>query len=72
MSKGSALPPRAIGIALLVLGAGLVFWGFQLSESVGSQVTELVTGSETDKVMMFYIGGAVSIAVGLYLFLKKR
>lgn len=71
MSKGSGLPLRAVGIALLVLGAGLAFWGFQLSESVGSQVTELVTGSETDRVMMFYIGGAVSFAVGLYLFLKK-
>lgn len=71
MSKGSGLPIRAIGIALLVLGAGLAFWGFQLSESVGSQVTELVTGSETDQVMMLYIGGAACFAVGLYLFLKK-
>lgn len=71
MSKGSGLPLRAIGIALLVLGAGLAFWGFQLSESVGSQVTELITGSETDRVMMLYIGGAVSAAVGLFLFLKK-
>ncbi|MEP4545007.1 MAG: DUF3185 family protein [Saccharospirillum sp.] len=71
MSRRSGLPLRAIGIALLVLGAGLAFWGFQLSESVGSQVTELVTGSETDRVMMFYLSGAVSFAVGLYLFLKK-
>ena len=71
MSKRSGLPLRAIGIALLVLGAGLAFWGFQLSESVGSQVTELVTGSETDRVMLLYIGGAVSFAVGLFLFLKK-
>lgn len=71
MSKGSGLPLRAIGIALLVLGAGLAFWGFQLSESVGSQVTELITGSETDRVMLLYIGGAVSFAVGLFLFMKK-
>lgn len=71
MSKRSGLPLRAIGIALLVLGAGLAFWGFQLSESVGSQVTELVTSSETDRVMLLYIGGAVSFAVGLFLFLKK-
>lgn len=71
MSKGSGLSPRVLSIALLVLGAGLAFWGFQLSESIGSQLTEVVTGSETDRVMMFYIGGAVSFAVGLYLFLKK-
>ncbi|HET8902785.1 MAG TPA: DUF3185 family protein [Saccharospirillum sp.] len=71
MSKGSGLSPRVLGIALLVLGVGLAFWGFQLSESIGSQLTEVVTGSETDRVMMFYIGGAVCFAVGLYLFLKK-
>ena len=71
MSKSSGLPLRAIGIALIVLGAGLAFWGFQLSESLGSQLTEVVTGAETDRVMMYYIGGAVSFAVGLFLFLKK-
>lgn len=71
MSKGSGLSPRVLGIALLVLGAGLAFWGFQLSESIGSQLTEVVTGSQTDRVMMLYIGGAVSFAVGLYLFWKK-
>lgn len=58
---------RATGIALIVLGAGLAIWGFQLSESIGSQVTKAVTGSDTDRVMYYYICGAVSIAVGLFL-----
>ncbi|MEX1214937.1 DUF3185 family protein [Saccharospirillum sp.] len=71
MSKHSGLPLRAIGIGLLILGIGLAFWGFQLSDSLGSQITEAVTGAETDRVMMFYIGGAVSFSVGLFLFMKK-
>jgi hypothetical protein len=54
-----------------VLGIGLVIWGYQNSESVGSQLSEALTGSPTDQVMMFYIGGAVSFAVGVYLFLKR-
>jgi hypothetical protein len=62
---------KIIGIALVVLGLGLGFWGFQSSGSFGSQVSKAVTGSATDKVMTLYIGGAVSLVVGLYLLMKK-
>ena len=55
----------------MVLGLGLAIWGYQLSGSVGSQITQAVTGSDTDKVMTFYIAGAVSFVVGIYLFQKK-
>ncbi|MCK9337222.1 MAG: DUF3185 family protein [Arcobacteraceae bacterium] len=62
---------RIIGIALVILGVGLAIWGYQQSGSVGSQVTQAVTGSDTDQVMMFYIGGAISFFVGLFLLGKK-
>jgi hypothetical protein len=62
---------KIIGIALVVLGLGIAIWGYQLSGSVGSQITQAFTGSATDKVMAFYIVGAVSFVVGIYLFLKK-
>lgn len=62
---------RIIGIALVVLGVGLAVWGLQLSDSVGSQLTQAVTGSDTDRVMTFYITGAISFVVGLYLFTKN-
>ena len=62
---------RIIGIALVVLGLGLAFWGYQSSGSFGSQVSRAVTGSATDKVMTLYISGAVSLVVGLYLLIKK-
>ena len=62
---------KIIGIALLVMGLGLGYWGYQISESLGSQLTETMTGSPTDKAMMLYIGGAASFVVGLLLFLKK-
>lgn len=62
---------KIIGIILTVLGIGLAIWGYQLSGSFGSQITQVVTGSDTDKVMMFYIAGAVSFVVGLYLFRKN-
>jgi hypothetical protein len=59
---------KIIGIALIVLGVGLGIWGYQLSDSVTSQVSQAVTGANTDKVMTFYIGGAISFFVGLFLF----
>ena len=62
---------KIIGIVLVVTGLGLAVWGYQLSGSVGSQITQAVTGSDTDKVMTFYIAGAVSFVVGIYILTKK-
>jgi hypothetical protein len=71
MAIGSGTTMKIIGIALVVLGIGLAIWGYQLSGSLGSQITKAVTGSDTDKVMTFYITGVVSFVVGIYLFAKK-
>ena len=62
---------RIVGIALVVIGLGLAFWGYRLSGSFGSQVSQALTGSATDKVMALYISGAVSLVIGLYLLIKK-
>ena len=71
MSKPDLPVPRILGIALLVVGAGLLWWGYQLSDSIGSQLTETISGAMPDGVMIRYISGAVSFAVGLYLLIKK-
>ena len=70
MTQGFSM--KIIGLALVVVGVGLAVWGYQLSGSVGSQITQAVTGSDTDKVMTYYILGAASFVVGLYLFSKKN
>ncbi len=62
---------KIIGIVLMVIGVGLCIWGYQISGSFGSQMTQAFTGSHTDKVMTLYIGGAASLIVGLYVFMKK-
>lgn len=71
MAISSGATAKIIGIALMVLGVGLAIWGHQISGSLGSQITQAVTGSDTNKVMTLYISGAVSFVVGLYLFIKK-
>ena len=62
---------KMTGIVLAVAGIGLAAWGYHLSGSVESHITQALTGSNTDKVMSFYISGAASFVVGAFLFLKK-
>ena len=62
---------KVVAIVLVVLGIGLAFWGYRLSGGFGAQLSQSVTGSPTDRIMAFYIGGAVSLAVGLFLLFRK-
>ena len=58
---------KIIGVILLVLGAYLLVRGHDISQSVNSQVKNLFTGSPTDKAVQYYLGGAISCAVGCVL-----
>jgi len=71
MAKSSKSTIKILGLALVIIGVGLAFWGYQISGSIGSQISQTITGSFTDKVMMLYIGGAVSFVVGIYLYIRK-
>jgi hypothetical protein len=67
----SANMKKILGIVLVIIGVGLAYWAYQMSGSVGSQLAKAVTGSQTDKVMAFYIAAAASAAVGVFLLVKK-
>lgn len=63
---------RVVGIVLLAVGVVLLYFGYNASQSVGSQLSSAFSGSMSDKAMMFYVGGAVLAAVGAFLaFLRK-
>jgi hypothetical protein len=62
---------RIVGLILLIGGAGVAFWGYQLSDSLTAQVTKSLTGALPDAVMYRYIGGAIAGVVGLFLLAKK-
>ncbi|MEM7565544.1 MAG: DUF3185 family protein [Pseudomonadota bacterium] len=68
MSQSSS---KIAGIALVVIGAGLAFWGYEKSGGFESRVSNLVSGSPSDNVMILYIAGAACVAAGLFLVLKK-
>ena len=63
---------KLLSIVLIVLGAALVIWGFQLSGGAANEVTRALTGSSTDAVVYRYVAGAVSLAAGFFLFVTKK
>ena len=60
-----------IAIALMIVGIGLAYWGYDMSGAFDSQFSQAFSGSSGDAVMIRYIGGAASFAAGLFLFIKK-
>jgi hypothetical protein len=71
MATTSNTLAKVIGLALLVGGAGVAYWGYQMSQSVVSELSRAMTGALPDEVMHRYIGGAISGVVGLFLLVKK-
>jgi hypothetical protein len=71
-SSVNAQQLKLLAIILIVLGAALIIWGFNLSGSAANEVSRAFTGSSTDEVVYRYVAGAVSLAAGLFLFLRKK
>lgn len=63
---------KIVSIALMVMGTGLAFWGYQKSGGLESKITSALTGSHSDNVMLLYISGTACLAVGIYLYLKNN
>lgn len=62
---------KTVGYILTVIGAILLFWGYQLSGTIDSQVTLAFTGTSSDKVVNTYIAGAISFFIGLFIIVRK-
>lgn len=55
---------RIFSLILLIGGVILLIYGIQASESLGSEISRLFTGSPTDKSLWMIIGGTVATLVG--------
>lgn len=64
-------PMKIIGMALILLGAVLLYFGYNASQSVTEQLTETLTGRFSDETMLYFLGGAIAIVTGL-LFIVRR
>lgn len=58
---------QIFGLALLVVGALLLYFGFTASQGVGEQVHETFTGRFTNSTVWYFVLGAAAGIVGLGL-----
>jgi hypothetical protein len=61
---------KTFAIALLVGGIVLLVFGFNESNSFGSDVNRFFTGNPTDKAMWMIVGGAVAAVAGLVMTMR--
>ena len=55
---------RVVGIALLVGGVLLLVFGLNAADSFASDMSEMMTGSPTDRSIWMQVGGAVAVVAG--------
>lgn len=55
-----------ISAALLILGAMLIIYGINASDSIDSTFSRLFTGAPTDKTIWLIVGGTIASIIGLF------
>ena len=63
---------KALGIALIVVGIGLIIFGINATQSFSSDFSRFFTGTPTEKSIWLLIGGVAAAVVGLVLSLSGR
>jgi hypothetical protein len=61
---------RIAGVLLLVVGALLLFWGMDASESLSSEISRIFRGTPTDRTVWFLAGGTACAVAGLALLFR--
>lgn len=58
------------GVVLLIVAAGLAWYGHQASQALASQLSHVLNGGPSDRVLMFYGGAAICALAGLWRLAK--
>lgn len=56
---------KIIGIVLIVVGVALAIWGYNIYESVGSQVSRTFSGDAPIEAWAGMVGGVICVVVGI-------
>jgi len=63
---------KAIGVVLLAAGSVLLYWGYNISQSLNSKLNEAIGGAPPDKAMIFMGLGGVCVVLGFFSLFKFR
>jgi Protein of unknown function (DUF3185) len=58
---------KIAGIVLLVVGAVLLYFGFQATDAPLEQARESITGDYSDQTMLYLLAGAAAAVAGVAL-----
>lgn len=57
---------KYIGIILIIAGVALSFWGYNIFDSAGSQLSRALSGGAPIEAWAGMIGGTICVAIGIY------
>lgn len=60
------------GIVMLAAGGVLLFWGYSISQSVSSEVSQAINGTSLDKATIIMVLGGLCAAFGFFKLFKLR
>lgn len=56
---------KIFGIVLIIVGAALALWGYNVYDAAGSEIDRALTGDTPMEAWLGMVGGAILAAVGL-------
>ncbi|MDV6316758.1 DUF3185 family protein [Idiomarina sp. HP20-50] len=63
---------RIVGIVLLVVGVILLYFSYEASQSLVSEVSQMTTNQPTDNTIWYLIGGVAAVIIGLYAVIRGK
>ena len=63
---------KAQGIVMLAAGGALLFWGYNITQSVSSKLNQALNGAPPDKAMIMMVLGGLCAAFGFFKLFKMR
>ncbi len=60
------------GIVMLAAGGVLLFWGYNITQSVSSKLSQALNGAPPDKAMVMMVLGGICAIFGFFKLFKLR
>jgi uncharacterized membrane protein YidH (DUF202 family) len=56
---------KTVGIVLIIVGAALAMWGYNIYDSASSQVTRALSGDTPIEALAGMVGGVIAVLIGI-------
>ncbi|MCH6580449.1 MAG: DUF3185 family protein [Nitrospina sp.] len=60
------------GVVMLAAGGALLFWGYNITQSISSQINQALNGAPPDKAMVMMVLGGLCAVFGFFKLFKLR